>query len=82
MDGKEVSWGEIFAYALPTPVKSKPTKCTCGNSNCKHAKRVRCVCGCGGISHGQENRKGMSPLDKVLGLETDPPRLIPWIEIC
>jgi len=66
---KELEWRRLFANALPERKKTVKAKCTCGNGNCKHAKRIRCVCGCGGIAHGIENRKGMSPLDKTLGLD-------------
>jgi hypothetical protein len=92
----EKNWKDIFAYDLPNPAKPKPTKCTCGGKNCQTAKHIKCVCRCHSEFHGIANRAGMEPLDKVLGLETEqsivsadmialetePPRLIPWLEVC
>ena len=66
---KEVSWERLFAFALPEPVKAKSTRCTCGGKNCQTAKKIRCVCRCHSTNHGSENRKGMEPLEKALGLD-------------
>jgi len=70
---KEANWTEILRPAPFTIRPTKTHKCNCGNANCKHAKKIRCECGCGGSGHGQENRVGMEPLDKTLGLEIEAP---------
>jgi hypothetical protein len=75
MSGKEVSWGEIFAYDLPTPKVESKRKCACGGKNCQTAKRIKCVCRCHSEFHGAANRRGMEPLDKALGLEKDTQRV-------
>jgi len=70
-ESKEVSWERLFACEIAKPKIewNFAKKCTCGNRNCKRAKHIRCVCGCHGIAHGIEQRKGMSPLDEPLGLD-------------
>jgi len=65
----EVAWTKMFAFALPNPVKAKSTRCVCGGKNCQTAKRIKCVCRCHSQFHGIEQRRGMEPLDKALGLE-------------
>jgi hypothetical protein len=65
------SWTEIFAYALPERAHTKnPHECC---SACREAKELVCVCRCGGKNHAAALRKGMEPLDKVLGLEKEAP---------
>jgi len=59
----------MFALASPEPVKARTTKCACGGRNCQSAKKIRCVCRCHSTNHGSENRRGMDPLEKALGLE-------------
>jgi len=71
--GKEVSWESIFAQPKAKIEMHFAKKCTCGNGTCKRAKHIRCVCGCHGIAHGIEQRKGMSPLDEALGLVKEAP---------
>jgi len=72
----EVSWEKVFAYDLAKP-KEEPNgkKCKCGNVSCKRAKRIRCVCACHAEHHGEEQRRGMEPLDKILGLDMSEPYL-------
>ena len=53
--------------------KTPRTKCTCGNDSCKQAKRIKCTCRCHSTNHGSDSRKGMSPLDKTLGLTKEAP---------
>jgi len=85
---KEVPWTKLFAYDGPAEVEvQKAKKCRCGNESCKRAKHIRCVCGCHAENHGMEQRRGMEPLDRILGLETEISRgseqaVVPWIEIC
>jgi hypothetical protein len=68
---REVSWTKLFACELDLPKveTSAGKRCRCGNGNCKRAKHIRCVCGCHGVAHGIEQRKGMSTLDGPLGLD-------------
>jgi len=78
----EVSWEKLFAYDLASPkVESAATKCKCGNVSCKRAKKIRCVCQCHAEFHGIENRRGMEPLDKALGLEKPAPELLPCFSL-
>jgi len=69
----EVDWSQLFACELepgePEQVETVK-KCKCGNESCRRAKKIRCVCQCHSATHGIEQRRGMEPLDKVLGLET------------
>jgi hypothetical protein len=74
MSEREVSWGEIFAYDLPTPKVETKRKCACGGRNCQTAKRIKCVCRCHSEFHGAANRRGMEPLEKALGLEKEVPQ--------
>jgi hypothetical protein len=69
----EKNWTEMFAYELNVPkvVTSAAKKCRCGNESCKRAKKIRCVCSCHALHHGEEQRRGMEPLDKVLGLKAE-----------
>jgi len=69
----EFDWRNVFAVdaanvdgSLPKP----PGEC---NTNCTHAREIKCVCSCGGKNHGAANRKGMEPLDKALGLDRETP---------
>jgi hypothetical protein len=66
---KELEWNRLFAYALPNPVKTRSTKCTCGHSSCKIAKGFVCRCSCKHLNHGIDQRRGMSALDEVLQLD-------------
>ena len=66
---KEASWTEILRPAPFTIRPSNSRKCTCGNGNCRTAKRIRCTCSCHNVNHGAANRVGMEPLDKTLGLD-------------
>jgi hypothetical protein len=59
----------MFAYDLPNPRKTPRTRCTCGNNSCRNAKKIKCTCACHSANHGAENRVGMEPLDKTLGLD-------------
>ena len=59
----------MFAYAPARIEIVTSHKCTCGNGNCKHAKKIRCTCKCHSLHHGEENRVSMEPLDKTLGLD-------------
>lgn len=70
---KEANWTEILRPAPFTIRPDKSRKCTCGNGNCRTAKRIRCTCSCHSENHGSANREGMSPLDKTLGLEKEAP---------
>jgi hypothetical protein len=82
--GKE--WNQIFAYDLAPRAPSKVSHECC--DACKEAREIKCVCACGGKNHGAALKKDLKRLDdfngsndKALGLQTEPPRLIPWIEI-
>jgi len=68
----EVVWTKLFAceLALPKVETSAAKKCRCGNARCKRAKKIRCVCQCHAVHHGEEQRRGMAPLDEALGLDT------------
>jgi len=66
---KEANWTEILRPAPFTIRPSNNRKCTCGNGNCRTAKRIRCTCSCHNVNHGSANRVGMEPLDKALGLD-------------
>ena len=73
---KEVNWTEILRPAPFTIRPSNNRKCTCGNGNCRTAKRIRCTCSCHNINHGAANREHMPKLDKLLqldGLEIEAP---------
>ena len=73
---KEVNWESIFARPKPKIEMHFAKKCTCGNGNCRTAKRIRCTCSCHNVNHGAANRVGMEPLDKLLqldGLEIEAP---------
>jgi len=64
------NWERIFSVdtsttELPDIVK----KCSCGSATCKRAKKIKCVCRCHSEFHGIEQRRGMQPLDKALGLD-------------
>jgi hypothetical protein len=61
MEAKD--WRELFTVEETEFDIKIEKKCTCGNGNCRTAKRIRCVCGCHGAAHGIETRKGMSPLE-------------------
>ena len=77
----EKNWKKIFAYDLPAPTETpKPHKCTCGAKNCRTAKHIKCTCRCHAEFHGIEQRRGMQPLDKALGLETETPLDDPALE--
>jgi len=70
---KEANWTEILRPAPFTIRPSNSRKCTCGNGNCRTAKRIRCTCSCHNVNHGAANRVGMEPLDKTLGLVKEAP---------
>jgi len=70
---KEVNWESIFARPKPKIEMHFAKKCTCGNGNCRTAKRIRCTCSCHNVNHGAANRVGMEPLDKTLGLVKEAP---------
>jgi hypothetical protein len=70
---KELEWRRLFANALPERKKTVKAKCTCGNGNCRTAKKIRCTCSCHSLHHGEANRVGMEPLDRALGLEKEAP---------
>ena len=66
---KEVNWESIFARPKPKIEMHFAKKCTCGNGNCRTAKRILCTCSCHSANHGAANRVGMESLDKALGLD-------------
>jgi hypothetical protein len=67
----EVDWSRLFACELDLgePEVETVKKCKCGNVSCNRAKKIRCVCQCHAVHHGEEQRKGMPELDKLLGLD-------------
>ena len=71
---KEANWTEILRPAPFTIRPSNSRKCTCGNGNCRTAKRILCTCSCHNVNHGAANREGMSPLDETLGLTKEATR--------
>ena len=66
----QVGW-EMFQVDEPNDKTDNAGKerCTCGGKNCRTAKHVKCVCRCHSQFHGIEQRRGMQPLDKALGLQ-------------
>ena len=70
MKMQAVDWRELFTVEETSLQIKIEKKCTCGNGNCRTAKRIRCVCGCHGAAHGSETRKGMSPLETFNEKET------------
>jgi len=74
MSEREVLWDKLFAYDVARPKREK-RKCACGHLSCRTAKKIKCVCSCHAQFHGVENRRGMQPLDKTLGIEREAPRL-------
>ena len=74
---KEANWESIFAQPKAKIEMHFAKKCTCGSSSCKRAVHIRCSCGCGGINHSIENRKGMSALDEALGLDKTDAETLP-----
>jgi hypothetical protein len=70
---KEANWESIFARPKPKIEMHFAKKCTCGGSNCKTAKGFVCRCSCKHLNHGQDQRRGMSPLDEPLGLVKEAP---------
>jgi hypothetical protein len=75
MSEREVAWERIFACELDYPKleTSATKKCRCGNDSCKHARKIKCVCRCHSLNHGIEQRRGMEPLEKALGIEKGSP---------
>jgi hypothetical protein len=79
---KQLEWNRLFAFAPATSARVKAKKCTCGNGNCRTAKRILCTCSCHNVNHGAANREGMPRLETLLqldGLEIFQER--PWFEI-
>ena len=69
MTEKEVSWESVFARPRPRIEMHFAKKCTCGNGNCRTAKRILCTCSCHSANHGAANREGMPKLDTLLQLD-------------